>query len=204
MSDPNNKGFIPPWMEKIAEQGGWKEAEKAMSAMAKIKPKAWKAIGETVGMLGEFIDKGVGFKDIGQDLQDSLSLTVAEALAPLTNQVDQAISEALAPIMPEITVFTNEIADWFSIAIGSWKSLITGEWDAVLDDISSKMPDWFKQLKNDLNEWWYDLWSGLFSGDATSLIDSVPLLPTGVGTGIDIGQAIVTAWTSFWAGLGWG
>ena len=155
-------------------------------------------------ILGDFIESGVigGFRDIGQDLKESLSLTVQEALSPLKNEVEQALAEALEPIMPEIVAFTNEIGSWFRIAIGSWEAVIKGEWDDVLADISKKMPDWFKQLKNDFRDRLDEIFSNLAGGSIEGL-SNMPLLPTGVGTGLDIAQAITSAWVGFWQSVGW-
>ena len=199
-----SKGFIPPWMERVADQGGWKEAEEALTVMSKIKPKSWKAIGETTQIFMDFLDSGVfgGLKDIGEDFKTTLSLQVEEALAPLTNQIDQALSDAFAPIMPEIQAFTTEIADWFAIAIGTWEAVIKGKWDDVLQDITDKMPDWFKKLKNDFRDRLDKMLDDLKSGSIETL-SSLPGLPTGVGTGFDIAQSIVAAWTGFWRDLGW-
>jgi len=216
VSDPNDiiqRGRLPSRLEKVAEAGGFEERAKerelelqkeVLEKMSKIKPQAWKAMGETIVILKDFVDDGVigGFKDIGQDLKDSLSLTVQEALSPLKNEVEQAFAEALEPIMPEIQAFTMEKASWFRIAIGTWEAVIKGQWDDVLQDISDKMPDWFKRLKNDFRDRLDEMFANLLSGSIEGL-SNMPGLPTGVGTGFDIAQAIVAAWTGFWSDLGW-
>ena len=181
-----------------------KETQKTIEDLSKIKPQAWKAMGNTIETLADFVEGGVfgGLKDIGQDFKDTLSLQVEEALSPLKNQIDQALSDAFAPIMPEIQAFTTEMADWFALSIGSWKALITGQWDDVLADITKKMPDWFKTMKNNFREWWDDLWSDIGRGDIGRTAD-IPGVPLGGSIGIDIGTAIVAAWTGFWSDLGW-
>ena len=211
---PEEEYTPPDWMlqraEKIGEAGGLtaynlnKEAEETLKALSKVKPKTWKVMGETIETITDFVDSGVvgGLKDIGQDFKNTLSLQVEEALAPLSNQIDQALSDALAPIMPEIQAFTSEIASFFSLAIGSWKAIITGEWDDVLQDITNIMPDWFKQLKNDFNQRWYEMWNDIKSGNIGAVGD-LPGVPLGAGVGFDIAQGIVNAWTSFWSDLGW-
>ena len=187
------------FMARVDKAGGieaykLEQAKKFVEAAAKIKPKQWIAMTETIGVLGDFLDSGVSgaISDIGQDFQTTLSLQVEAALAPLQNQINQALSEALAPIMPEIVIFTNEIAEWFSIAIGSWKAIITGEWEEVFADISKKMPDWFKEWKNEVNQMFYDF------GKAWS--EGWEELGKGwEGFWKDIGAG----WSGFWRDLGW-
>ena len=212
---PEDEDYIPPdWMQKRAERieeaGGLtkyelsKEAEETLKVLSKIKPKTWKVMGDTITTFVDFIDDGAfgGLRDIGEDFKTTLSLQVEAALSPLTNQIDQTLSDALAPIMPEIQAFTTEIADWFAIGIGTWEAVIKGQWDEVLQDITDKMPDWFKQLKNDFRDRLDEMFNNLRSGRIEGL-SNLPGLPTGVGTGFDIAQSIVAAWTGFWSDLGW-
>lgn len=194
------------YMARVEKAGGieaykLEQAKKFVEAAAKIKPKQWKAMTETIGVLGKFLDSGVSgaLSDIGQDFKDTLSLQLEAALAPLSNQIDQALSEALAPIMPEIVIFTNEIAEWFSISIGSWKAIITGEWDDVLQDITNIMPDWFKQWKNSINQYFYEFgqdWEE-FWREFTKGADE--LGQGWEGFWKDIGRG----WSGFWRDLGW-
>ena len=210
-----DEDYIPPdWMQKRAERieeaGGLttyllsKEAEETLQALSKVKPKTWKVMGDTITTFADFIDDGAfgGLRDIGQDFKDTLSLQVQEALSPLKNEVEQALAEALAPIMPEIQAFTTGIADFFVLAIKSWEAIITGQWDEVLQDITNIMPDWFKQLKNDFRDRLDEMFNNLRSGSIEGL-SNLPGLPTGVGTGFGIAESIVAAWTSFWRDLGW-
>ena len=187
------------YMDRVDKAGGIEaykieQAKKFMEVAVKIKPKQWIAMTETIGVLGDFLDSGVSgaISDIGQDFQTTLSLQVEAALAPLQNQINQALSEALAPIMPEIVIFTNEIAEWFSISIGSWKAIITGDWEAVLQDITNKMPDWFKQWKNEINQALYDFGKAWGEG-------AEELGKGWEGFWKDIGRG----WSGFWRDLGW-
>lgn len=206
MSDPNDivqKGRLPSRLEKVAEAGGFEERaterelelqNQVIINMAKIKPKGWIAIGKTVEILSDFVEGGVigGFKDIGQDLKESLSLTIQEAMSPLKNEIEQSLAEALEPIMPEIQAFTTEIAGWFRIAIGSWEALIKGDWDAVLADISKKMPDWLKQFKNDFNRYLFEASQERISDFEQWRQDMDTLFGN-----------IAAGWSGFWSDLGW-
>lgn len=190
------KGHIPPWMEKIAAQGGWKEAEKTMTAMAKIKPQAWKAMGETIEMIKDFTEGGVlgGLSDIKQDLEDTLSLTIQEALAPLSNQIDQALAEGLAPIMPEIQAWATGIGEFFTISIKSWEAILTGNWDEFIKFMEANVSEGLKQFRD-------DLWSGKVAED---LAKGMQGFMTDINRGAegflaDIGRG----WSGFWRDLGW-
>ena len=198
------KGLRERNLDSLLKIFGSDEATETLTELAKVKPKTWKAMGETITLFADFIDEGTfgGLSDIGQDFKDTLSLQVEDALSPLTNQIDQALSEALSPIMPEIQAFTNEVASWFKIAIGSWEAIIKGDWDEVLQDITDIMPDWFKVMKNDFRDRLDEMFNNLRSGSIEGL-SNLPALPTGVGTGFDIAAGIVAAWTGFWHDLGW-
>ena len=187
------------FMDRVDKAGGieaykLEQAKKFVEEASKIKPKQWKAMTETIGAFADFIDSGVsgGISDITQDLKDTLSLTIEDALSPLANEVEQALAEALAPIMPEIQAFTSEMGQWFAISIGSWKSIITGDWDAVLQDISDKMPDWFKQFKNDFNKFLYESSQERISDFEQWRQDMDAFFGN-----------VVAGWSGFWRDLGW-
>ena len=201
-------GELPSNLEKVAEAGGWDErqAERAMEFMekaSKIKEKEWKAMTGTLGALQEIVATG-GLEGMFDRLQETWSLQVENALSPLTNQINQAVSEALQPILPEIAIVLNEMANLISVSVGSWKAIFTGEWDEVFDDISAMMPQWMLDFKNEFIQRLYDIFRGVnFSGLISDLTFTTPGVSPGLGLGMDIGQAIAGWWYDLWTSLGW-
>ena len=189
MSDPNDKGFIPPWMEKIAIQGGWKEAEKTISTLAKIKPQAWKAMGETIGILEDFLEGGVigGLADIGQDLKETVSLKVQEALSPIKNEVEQALAEALAPIMPAIQAIATEVATLFGRGMGAIEAIVTGKWD-----------EWLKQETINFQKILDETLTGNLAEMRLNMQKFLKMTEEG-----DFFRALAKGWEGFWSDLGW-
>ena len=225
---PDEEYNIPDWMKeragKIETAGGQtkyelsKEAQETLVIMSKMKPKTWKTIGETFVILGSLVEYGVfaGLKDIGQDFKETLLLQAKEALAPLSNEIDQALAEALAPIMPEIQDFLSEMGSVIGKGIGGWKAIFTGNFDVWLKEQTIKfqlgMAGWTDELKafhleiQKIRQAFEDRLKETFNNLRRGSIEelsNLPGLPTGVGTGFDIGQGIVNAWTGFWRDLGW-
>ena len=189
MSDPNREGFIPPWMEKIAIQGGWKEAEKTISTLAKIKPQAWKAMGETIETITDFIEGGAvgGLKDIGQDLQETITLQIEDFLSPLKNEVEQALADALAPIMPAINDLVKEVATLFSRGMGAIEAALTGKWE-----------EWLRKETISYQK----ILDETLTGDLAEMRLNMQKFLKMAGEG-DFFRALAMGWEGFWSDLGW-
>lgn len=164
-------------------------SEKALSIIAKIKAKQWKEMGRTVTQIKDFTEAG-GMGDFVGDLKDTLSLQVQDALAPLKNEVNEAIMEALTPIMPEIVIFMTGVTDQFVLAIKSWEAILTGNWDAFFAWMSRTASDDMKHLKNDIRQFFDDMFSGKMGRELSKGWE---------GFWTDIGAG----WSGFWRDLGW-
>ena len=189
---------LPENLERVADAGGWEQAAKFMEQASKIKEKEWKAMTATVGVFKDLMREG-GVEGMFERLADTWELQVQNALSPLTNEVTQLVAEALKPIMPMITAVLNEATTWITIAVGSWEAVFTGEWDEVFKDIEAKMPEWMKDFKNSLNQWWYETYNE-WKRDRDAQIAA------GTAIGQDIrtwGNEVNQWWYDLWGSLGW-
>jgi len=134
-------------------------SDKTLALLGKIKSKQWKAMGETVIGLKELVEMG-GVGILGH-LEESLTLEMGKLFSPLQNEINDALTEALSPIMPYITTVMNELTVWFKLAVESWKAIFTGQWDDVLKDITklitSNMDDTQIQTLNKITGFLYDI-----------------------------------------------
>ena len=213
-------------MEKIAAQGGWKEAEKTMTAIAKIKPQAWKAMGATLNTLKDLTTGGTlsGFRTIGEDFKEILDLALQDAFSEFSNEIDQALAEALEPIMPEITAVLNEILPYILISVQTWKAIITGDWDEFMKWMNANVSDELKHWKNEFRKGWdvaiaYMMkgldqmgkdWAAFWADPFGGLGDVVGIDPGLLQTFDDLGKGwagfwgdIGKGWSGFWSDLGW-
>jgi len=116
-------GERPPWMEKVAEAGGWEEARKLreqkelMETMAKIPPESWQNIKYAVQGLNRFVEVG-GTKELLSSFTEEINTTITsivnEALSPITNAINQAIGEAMKPVLDQLNPIINQISQFIS------------------------------------------------------------------------------------------
>ena len=204
-------------MEKIAAQGGWKEAEKTMTAMAKIKPASWKEMGETIDTLKDFVEGGAvgGLQTIGADFQKTISLKVEEMLSPLLNEVTTAVDTALAPIMPLIQETMTGLAEQFSLGMGAIQALLSGNFDVWLVDQTVKFQKGIDSWSDEWKKFHLEVqkirtaWDKVLGGIAKDweAFWSDPLGGLGDVIGIDPGvqslfEDIGAGWSGFWSDVG--
>jgi len=171
-------------------------SEKALTIIAKIKAKQWKAMGKTVEQMKEFADSG-GLEGFVGDLQETLSLQVQDALAPLKNEVNEAVMNALAPIMPQIVEFLAGVTDFLVVGIGGLEALLTGNWDTWIDkqirkfqkDLESLNP-LLREAHDNIQKWRY-MWEHGRGGEA--------IAAGWEGFWTDVGAG----WEGFWRDVGW-
>jgi len=104
----------PDWMEKVADAGGWDEhALKVITEMKSIKKEEWSAIHDTLLVLKEFTNTEATqfFVD---NLKETITLKVEEAMAPLDNTINGIINEAMTPILTQLNIITNQLAGYLS------------------------------------------------------------------------------------------
>ena len=175
----------------MAEKVASVASEKTLAILGKIKAKQWKAMGKTVEQMREFAEEG-GMGAFVGDLKDTLSLQVQDALAPLKNEVNEALMEALAPIMPTIVQFLTDGTDFLVIGIKSWEAILTGKWDEFIKWMEANTSAELKKWRRDVQNWWADMmkgWEGFWDD-----------LEKGThGFFADIGKG----WSGFWRDLGW-
>ena len=117
--------FTPEWMESVAEAGGWEQHAKLkaqkefVERLEKINKNQWEGINENLTLLSGFIDKSAGnvLSQLKDDITQTISLKFAEVLAPIKNEIygiiNDALNEALEPIMPYI----NEGLHWIGVGL---------------------------------------------------------------------------------------
>lgn len=164
-------------------------SEKALTIIAKIKAKQWKAMGKTVEQMKEFADSG-GLESLGAEFAETLSLQVQDALSPLLNEVTTAVNEALAPIMPEIVILMTGVTDQLVLAVKSWEAILTGNWDDFFAWMNKTATDDMKTLKNNIRQYFDDMFSGKMGRD---------LMAGWEGFWTDVGAG----WEGFWRDVGW-
>ena len=162
---------------------------KTLEILAKIKAKQWKAMGKTVEQMREFTEEA-GMGDFVSDLKETLSLQIQEVLAPLKNEINAAVVEALEPIMPLIVEFMAGITNLLVGGIKSWEAILTGNWDKFFAWMSKTATDDMKVLKNNIRQFFDDMFSGAMGRD---------LMKGWEGFWGDIGKG----WSGFWSDLGW-
>ena len=192
------KGYQERNMENLVNILSNKEATETLTQIAKVKKEEWNAMSTTITGMTELVQMG-GLEGVFGRFEENLSLQVENALSPLTNEVNQLVAEALKPILPMISATLNEATDWITISVGSWEAVFTGKWDEVFEDISAKMPDWMKDFKNMVNQWWYDT----LNAWKDALRDQIAL-GTEIGTNITTwGNEVNQWWYDLWISLGW-
>ena len=189
---------LPENLERVADAGGWEQAAKFMEQASKIKEREWKAMTATVGVFKDLMREG-GVEGMFERLADTWELQVQNALSPLTNEVTQLVAEALKPIMPMITAVLNEATTWITIAVGSWEAVFTGEWDEVFKDIEAKMPEWMKDFKNSLNQWWYETYNEWKRDRDAQIAAGTAAGQAALSWANDVNQW----WYDLWGSLGW-
>ena len=98
-------GELPENLEKVADAGGWEEREqqKALEAMAKIKPEQWKGINANLTILKDFMDldaPGI-FRQMKFSITETVSLKMQELFSPLKNEINAQINDILNPFIAE-------------------------------------------------------------------------------------------------------
>jgi len=96
---------LPENLEKVADAGGWdaREQQKALEAMAKIKPEQWKGINANLTILKEFMDldaPGI-FRQMKASITETISLKVQELFSPLKNEINAQINDILNPFIAD-------------------------------------------------------------------------------------------------------
>lgn len=195
------------------------ESEKTASILAKIKPKQWKAMGKTVEQMKEFTEEA-GMGDFVSDLKDTLSLQIADVLAPLKNDVNEAVMEALKPILPEIVTFMTGITETIVLGIDAWEAILTGRWDAWFSEQTLKFQTGMDSWSDDLKAFHLEVqkarhaWDKNFKQFVTDWenfwkdpLGSIGQLREGVNAAYNdwaagVGQDLAAGWSGFWRDTG--
>lgn len=156
------------------------ESEKTAGILAKIKAKQWKEMGKAVTQMKEFAEADV-ISSFLDNLKTTVTLELGYYFSDLNNEINAAVSDALEPIMPEIILVLGGLTDFVKFEAATWKGIITGEWDELFKFMSEKMSDDMKTLKNNIRQFFDDMFSG------------------------KMGRELMTGWEGFWTdvGAGW-
>lgn len=159
-----NPEFTPPWMEKVAEAGGWEEHAKLLEKIGKIPEEKWRNLSKMVEGIERVFDKGGTDLDVISSLKDDLEETIrtelAAALSPLKNELAATINAILGPFMPIIQETVTGIATLIQRGMGAIQALIDGrfeEWFKQQLDLAQQKGGWAAQLRQRYSEAY---WSG--------------------------------------------
>lgn len=108
-----------------------KEATAALTEMAKVDKSTWENIQSTVSDLRDISALG-GVSNIVQSFRETIELQIQRITTPLTNEVNQLIIAALAPIETILTDIFNNLSTFIAAnsvggAIGGIAGSIVGE-----------------------------------------------------------------------------
>ena len=99
------KGFQQRNLENLLKTLSNKETQKSIEALSKIKKDEWKAMATTAIMLNSFLTLGgieAFTSRFTESIKNTIELKIDEFLSPLNNQINQAISDILAPFLANI------------------------------------------------------------------------------------------------------
>ena len=125
---------LPSNLEKVADAGGWDErqlekATKFMQEASKIKKSEWMSMNENLAIM-----KDIGsasnlniLTSLPDSIMNTINLKVDELFAPLKNEINQLIMDAMQPMLdllkPAINNLTNMVGD---NAIGGTVGALSG------------------------------------------------------------------------------
>ena len=132
--DGSQKGLLPSNLEKVADAGGWDEstlehAKAFMYESAKIKKSQWMSMNENLIILKDIGAAGnlEILTSLPDRIMDTINLKVDELFAPLQNEINQLIANAMQPIIdllnPAINNLTAMVGD---NAIGGTVGALSG------------------------------------------------------------------------------
>lgn len=108
------KGLAERNLDNLLKIFSKKEATEALTEMAKTKPSTWTDIKDTVSDLKDITLAG-GIGTMVGSIKENVDLTIADALSPLSNEVNQLITDWITDnITPILTDITNELANFVS------------------------------------------------------------------------------------------
>jgi len=114
-------GKLPENLEKVADAGGWdaramEQAKEFMKEASKIKPNQWKGINENLKIVKDIVDVNMeGFAtQMIDNITTNVKLEIEAALSPITNEINTAIAEQLAPFIAEIMPIINDLGSFLA------------------------------------------------------------------------------------------
>ena len=95
------KGFQERNLGLLLETLSKKETQKSIEALSKIDKDEWIAMSNTVTTLNNFISLG-GVSTLVSSIKETIRLQIESLLSPLTNEINQAITDILTPFINDI------------------------------------------------------------------------------------------------------
>ena len=156
------KGFQERNLALLLDTLSKKETQKSIEALSKIEKDEWKFMAATATTLNNFVSLG-GIEELFSTLKNSINETIKlqidALLSPLQNELDQGISDLLAPIMPFLTDAINDLSDVINIGFGAIDALLKGDLDQFLIDLKLERQDEVDAFQKAISE---DFWGGEF------------------------------------------
>ncbi len=108
------KGFQERNLTLLLETLSKKEVQKSIEALSKIEKDEWTAMATTATMLNNFVALG-GASTLITSIKETIRLQIDSLLSPLTNEINQAITDIITPFVNDIlTPLINDITTFLS------------------------------------------------------------------------------------------
>ena len=108
------KGFQERNLALLLDTLSKKETQKSIEALSKIDKDEWNAIAITATTLNNFVTLG-GVNTLTNSVKETIKLQIESILSPLTNEINQAMTEILTPFINDIlTPVINELNTFLS------------------------------------------------------------------------------------------
>ena len=108
------KGFQERNLGLLLETLSKKETQKSIEALSKIDRDEWTAMATTATMLNSFVSLG-GASTLISSVKETIKLQIDSILSPLTNEINQHITDILTPFISDIlTPMINDLNAFLS------------------------------------------------------------------------------------------
>ncbi len=109
------KGFQERNLALLLETLSKKEVQKSIEALAKFEKDEWVEMANTATSLNNFVALG-GVSTLTSSIKETIKLQIDSLLSPLTNNINQAITDIIAPFIADILQpMINDLNDFLAV-----------------------------------------------------------------------------------------
>lgn len=108
------KGFQERNLALLLETLSKKEVQKSIEVLSKIDKDEWTSMATTATMLNNFVSLG-GVSTLTTSIKETIRLQIDSLLSPLTNEINQAITDIITPFINDLlTPLINDLSTFLS------------------------------------------------------------------------------------------